>query len=175
MKTKQNLKKLIVLALLSFVGCDNNKPKEDKEVENQTGYSLKIEGLFLKNDKIQVYYLVGEEWKEENSILFPVYSNPSLQTLDIKLPPKLVPNNIRIDISSNKTQQNITLKNISVLKDNEVIIYGDNELFSNYFVLNEYISWDSDYFGYKVQEVNGIYDPYFIGNDAFIKNLNAKK
>jgi hypothetical protein len=174
MKAKQNLKKLTVILLLIFMSCDN-KSKEDKEVENQEGYSLKIEGLFLKNDKIQVYYLVGEEWKEENSILFPVYSNPSLQTLDIKLPPKLVPNNIRIDISSNKTQQNITLKNISVFKGNDVIIYGDNELFSNYFVLNEYITWDNDYFGYKVQEVNGIYDPYFIGNDTFIKNLNAKK
>jgi hypothetical protein len=174
MKTKNFFKILILSLIFSTISCEN-KGKENSNEESQLGYSVKIEGQFLKNDKIQVYYLAGEKWEEENSVFFPVYGNPSLQTLDIKLPSKVKPSNIRIDISSNKTQQNVSLKNISVLKDGELLVDGDNELFSRYFILNEYITWDNDFFGYKVQEINGIYDPYFIGNDTFVKKMNSKK
>jgi hypothetical protein len=158
---------LLVLTLLVF-SCGEKKNDKPQEFN---GYSLTIEAIYNKNDKIQVYFMTGGAFSEENSVITNVYASSEIQSFKILLPKNITPENLRIDISSNKFQNNITIKNISVYKSNRLIGFGDNGEFTKYFIPNEYLSYDTDELFFKINNSLDIYDPFFLGNDALIKAL----
>ena len=130
-----------------------------------------INFIFGKNDKLQVFYLTKDsEWNDENSVVMPVYASSEMQKIEVVLPEKVSPINIRVDVGENKFQSNITIKNISVLYKTKTID-GNNGNFTDYFYPNEFISWDPEYYGYKLNSFGNAYDPFFMGNDLLISKL----
>jgi hypothetical protein len=168
-----NSKSFYLYIILFFIVSCNKKTEEDNVLNN--GFSVIIEGVFAKNDKVQVFYLTeGKDWNDENSVISPVYASSEMQKLKIDFPEKMIPKNIRVDVGENEYQSNITLKNISVLYKNDTIS-GDNDNFKIYFYPNEFITWDPVYYGYKLSKINNSYDPYFMGNDLLIDKLEQIK
>jgi hypothetical protein len=161
--------KIIIIAFvfgLFFSSC-----KEEKKTVVKNDYSVTIEGVFLKNDKLQVFYLIdGSDWKDENSVSQPIYASNEMQKIVLHFPEKIVPVNIRVDLGFNSTQSNITIKNISV-KHKSKVINGDFEKYTKYFYPNEFVTWDPNYFGYKLSVVNEKYDPFLMGNDELVIQL----
>jgi hypothetical protein len=100
----------------------------------------------------------------------PVYASSEMQKIEVALPEKVSPINIRVDVGENKFQSNITIKNISVLYKTKTID-GNNGNFTDYFYPNEFISWDPEYYGYKLNSIGNAYDPFFMGNDLLISKL----
>lgn len=160
-----------IILLLSFGACKNVEINE--EVAIKDNFSIVIEGVFTKNDKLQVFYLVeGKDWSDENSISQPIYASNEMQKIELDLPKEIIPNNLRVDLGSNPTQSNVTIKNISIKYKNETI-NGDLGIFTDYFYPNQFVSWDPNYFGYKLSAIDGNYDPFFMGNDLLIDSLKS--
>ena len=169
---KMNSKYFYLMLIFTLISCNE---KSEKNIVSKDNFSVIIEGIFAKNDKIQVFYLTAEkDWNDENSVVTPIYASGEMQKLQIDLPQKAIPTNIRVDVGENQFQSNITLKNISVLYKNDTI-NGDMEDFKMLFSPNEFITWDPVYFGYKLSKINNSYDPYFIGNDLLIDKLDIIK
>lgn len=159
---------VIVIALISIMllsGCNKSASSEEEKVAGKNNFSVVIEGIFAKNDKIQVFYLLkGDVWKDDNSVSQTVYASNQMQKIEVDFPEKVVPENIRVDLGFNITQENVTIKNISV-KYKSNIINGDFDKFTKYFYPNEFVTWDPNYFGYKLSVINEKYDPFLMGND----------
>lgn len=169
MKTK--LKIISIILLMSLGACKNVENKEELFIKDNV--SIVVEGVFTKNDKLQFFYLVeGKEWNEENSVSQNIYASNEMQKIELDIPKEVIPINLRVDIGFNSTQSMATIKNISVKYKNETI-NGDFGNFTDYFYPNEFISWDENYFGYKLNVVNGKYDPFFLGNDLLIDTLKS--
>lgn len=161
---------ICLLFSLFIASCDKKE-----NIKKRDFFEITIEGVFAKNDKIQVFYLVeGQEWKDENSILRPVYASEEMQKIVLNVPDNVFPENIRVDLGINTTQQYVTIKNISV-KHNAKIINGDLEAYKKYFYGNEFVSWDPNYFGYKLSTVNDNYDPFLMGNNELMDELQRIK
>jgi hypothetical protein len=166
MKTKVILASLFLA--LSFNSCKEGETAQKSFKDN---FSVIIDGIFTKNDKLQVYYLIkGKTWNEDNSVLRPIYGSNDMQQVEIDLPKGVIPANIRVDLGSNSTQSYVTIKNISV-KYKSKEINGDLDNFNRYFWQNEYVTWDPDYFGLKLSKINNAYDPYMMGNELLIAKL----
>lgn len=169
-----NPKSLYIYLILFFTLASCNQ-KSENDIESKDNFSVTIEGVFGKNDKLQIYFLTEDkDWNDENSIIVPVYASPEMQKFEVQLPDKITPINIRVDVGENKSQSNITIKNISVHYKTK-IINGDNNNFTEFFYPNEFISWDPDYFGYKLNKIGNSYDPFFMGNDLLIGELEQIK
>lgn len=161
-----------LMLFFTLISCNQ---KSENQATSQDNFSVILEGIFAKNDRIQIFYLTKDkDWNDENSVITPVYASSEMQKIQIDFPEKIVPKNIRVDVSENEYQSNITLKNISVLYKNDTIS-GDNDNFKIYFYPNEFITWDPVYFGYKLSKINNGYDPYFMGNDVLIDKLDQIK
>jgi hypothetical protein len=156
--------KIKLLILLVLYGLFFGSCKEDNKAENEN-FSVVIEGVFTKNDKIQVFYLVeGDDWKDQNSVSQPIYASNEMQKMVLNFPKKIIPENIRVDLGFNTTQENATIKNISI-KYKSKVIDGDFGKYTKYFYPNEFVTWDPNYFGYKLSVINDKYDPFLMGND----------
>lgn len=160
-----------IILLLSLVACKNTENKEEVAVKDN--FSVVFEGVFTKNDKIQIFYLVdGADWSDESSVSQNIYASNEMQKIELDLPKEVIPSNLRVDLGFNPTQSNVTIKNISVKYKND-IINGDLGVFSDYFFPNQYVSWDPNYFGYKLTVIDGNYDPFLMGNDLLIDSLKS--
>ena len=165
------LKVASIILLLSLGACKNTENKE--EVATKDNFSIIIEGVFTKNDKLQIFYLVdGKDWSDESSISQAIYGSNEMQKIELDLPKEIIPKNLRVDLGFNPTQSNVTIKNISI-KYKKEIIDGDFGNFTDYFFPNQFVSWDPNYFGYKLSVVDGNYDPFFMGNDLLIDSLKS--
>lgn len=163
--------KLCYLYFVLFLTLASCNQKEESATIPKENFTVTIEGVFGKNDKLQVFYLTKDsEWNDENSVVKPVYASSEMQKIEVVLPEKVSPINIRVDVGENKFQSNITIKNISVLYKTKTID-GNNGNFTDYFYPNEFISWDPEYYGYKLNSLGNAYDPFFMGNDLLISKL----
>lgn len=170
MKTK--LLSLFAFTLVLFSSCQNSVSTENETTKDH--YSIEIEGLFQKNDKLEVYYLVeGKDWNNDNSITQAVYASNKMQKITMDLPKDVEPKNFRIDLGVNPSQTYVTIKNISI-KFKDKTLDGANENFIEWFTPNEFVSWDMNYYGYKLSTVNGNYDPYLMGNDLLQDKIGVE-
>lgn len=160
----------LTISLTLILGsCQNSfKTETQKQKDN---YSIEIEGLFQKNDKLEVYYLVeGKDWSNENSISQAIYASNKMQKIVLDLPQDVTPKNLRVDLGVNPSQSYVTIKNI-VIKFKDKSLDGGNEIFLDWFTPNEFVTWDMNYYGYKLSSVNGSYDPYLLGNDLLMDKM----
>ena len=170
MKTKRTILPLVILFILG--ACQNLKTTDNEVIKDN--YSVEIEGVFHKNDKIELYYLAdGKDWNNENFISKAIYASNKMQNIVLDLPAGVIPENFRIDLGVNPSQANITIKNISIKYKNK-IINGENEQFLELFTPNEFVKWDMNYYGYKLSSVNGAYDPYLMGNDLLKDKIKVE-
>ena len=125
--------KLCYLYFVLFLTLASCNQKEESATISKENFTVTIEGVFGKNDKLQVFYLTKDsEWNDENSVVMPVYASSEMQKIEVVLPEKVSPINIRVDVGENKFQSNITIKNISVLYKTKTID-GNNGNFTDYF------------------------------------------
>lgn len=167
-----------VLSMLTilFISC-GDKATESTVAADQNGVSentIQIEAIYAKNDKLNVFCKSkGQDYKAEPTVSQMVYASPEMQTISIPLPKYADMENIRIDLSVNPSQTLVTIKNVSI-NYNGQLIEGDNSAFTKYFNFNEYVAWDPLYFGYKFNNVDGKFFPAMFGNDLLKQKLTAK-
>lgn len=168
--------KIILTALLTFSLFSCNSSKKDEastDTDSSSGeVTLTIEAKFLLNDKFQIYYTKepNVELSGENFFDKYVYGNDQMQKVTFKFPKGVIPCKIRLDLGENNEQKNISIKNISI-SYNDNLINGDDGEFMTLWTPNESLVYNSNQFLYDIVLINGLHDPLLISNVNVEKKL----
>ncbi len=132
---------LIVLSSLFLFSCGGDKKKEIQvEAETADQYAVIIDAIYEKDDSLAVVYKKDGYYVEKPTSLI-VKGSPLMQRLTVDLPQGEPVENLSITLSSNKDQEFLTIKAVSV-KNGDKTIISDKDNFTTYFLFNESISWD---------------------------------
>lgn len=167
------MKKLVLLLItIALVSCGKEKKnveiKEEKELNN---YTLTIEAIYPKDDSISVVYMTGNYFQYEKAISLKIKGSASLQQLPITIPQDIIIENVQITLSTNKDQNKITLKNLSVFNNKSEIFNGSNFTYSEYFDFNPGVSWDIKDKSFDLN-FDGKFPPGMTGNNSLIAKLS---
>lgn len=167
------MKKLVLLLMTTIlVSCGGDKKKEaieNKEVLKDK-YSVGLEAIYEKNDSIVVFYQIDNYFQYEKPTSLKIIGSPLMQKLSVTLPSGVAVENIKITASTNKEQSNLTIKNISIKNNNEIVENGDNGKHSDYFLTDETFSWDVKNSRYNLDHTKK-YPPSLVGNDKLLSLL----
>src|SRR5690606_20749495 len=124
---------------------DQSASEKTKETNKPKYFYLKLTALYKENDKVQVFYTQSHnEVFSANQVLNKqVQSNPEMQEIVFEMSKVDYPYNIRIDLSDNKDQASIIVKDC-------ILYYGDYSFkietkdFTKYFNFSAGVEMSSD-------------------------------
>ncbi|MFT3794530.1 hypothetical protein [Flavobacterium sp.] len=134
---------LIILTVLAFVGCKDDKKSEDGQAQPQQEqpagnefFRATLDVVAKKDDSFHLFYSEDGNFTEENSIWVEFKGSENSQKLNFDVPKDKLPSQIRIDFGLNKDQGDIKVNGL------ELSYYGKNVTitgadFFNYFRPNE--------------------------------------
>ena len=170
-KNDYKMKKLILAFLIGLllISCGKDKKKEIEATQQQTAfvsdkYSVIIDGIYEKDDTISVVYQKNDYYLYDKPLIQVVKGSASAQRLTFLVPEGDAIENVSICLSKNKSQDYITIKNVSIKNANEVILDGSNNNFSNYLATDTSFTWDVKNSRYILNHSNK-YPPSIVGND----------
>lgn len=135
-----------------------------------------FKGIFESDDWIQLYYAANslEAFDESKVIDVKVRGSNEEQTIFFILPRNESVAKLKLDISDNKNQKNITIKTICFAFEKDRLNINKSE-FLDYFLPNNYIDYNkkTDTFKCKIIKTNGLdnYNPYFISSVKLMEKL----
>lgn len=163
------MKKIIFIfvSVLTLLSCGRDKKNEELQTAEEKSlvkYSLVMDAIYEKDDSIVVFYESNGFMQYEKPLFFKVKGAPMPQNIKVDVPEGTLVENFKIEVSTNKNQDVLTVKNISVYKDDKVVLDGSNGKHAEYFLTDESFTWDLENSRYKIVHTNK-YPPGFIGND----------
>jgi hypothetical protein len=169
------MKKYIILfSTLLLVSCGKDK-KENIEIEKKSidKYSLVIEGVYEKDDSLVVFYQINNYIQYEKPISKKIIGSNLPQRLKLDIPEGITAENFSVTLSTNKSQENITITNMSLENNGKTILDGSNYKFSEYFLTDASFEWDKERANYKLIHTNQ-YPPGMVGSEKLISILANK-
>jgi len=167
------MKKLVLLflgiVLLTSCGGDKKKEASTDVEEVKDKYVLIMDAIYEKDDSVEVVYQNDNFFKYETPIVVKVIGAPTMQKLTFAAPEGIAVENFKITVSSNKDQEHLTIKNISIT-NNSKVIDGDNGKYNSYFLTDESFTWDTKNSRFSLIHTNK-YPPSLVGNDVLISLL----
>ncbi|WP_339838893.1 hypothetical protein [uncultured Flavobacterium sp.] len=162
------MNKIILVSLISFLlfSCGDGTKKEetiDEKVIVADQFSVTINALYPKDDVISIvfkkdgYYLSGEPVEKI------VKGSDLPQQITIDLPKGEKIQNLSINLSTNKEQNEIGITGISI-KNNDKVVLSDKENFTTYFMANDKVTWNESTSKY-VMKHGGEYPPAMGGSE----------
>ncbi len=159
---------IMLLSVLTLVSCGKEKENGAEKDKAGTGlldkYSLELDAIYEKNDSINVFYKTDGFFQYEKPITTKVNGSQLPQKIKVQIPEGIAIENIKIEVSTNKEQEALTIQNISILNNDKVVVDGSNGKHSEYFVTDESFSWDLEKSRFKLNHSNK-YPPGLLGND----------
>ena len=123
-----------LLGTITMIGSCNTKKGRGSETENSTsedsiskGLVVTLEGVFLINDRFELFYSDNQNFDGKKMIRKAIYGEPILQKIIFELPLNEKPEYLRIDLGSNPEQMIVSIKNIQVKYNDKNVFEGDNE------------------------------------------------
>ena len=160
------MKKYIVLTLLIIVSC-KNEPKANKDltekIKMDSYLTVVLKGIVAENDTFEVFFseFFTEQYYPLDKVQVNVEGKQDEQEIVFKLPEKIYPTKLRIDIGSRGNETSIKINEITLSTGTKKITFKDSELLE-YFKPNKFINLDDSNHGYIRKSIDGIYDPYLI-------------
>jgi hypothetical protein len=172
------MKKIVYLLVIitALASCGRDKKEEQTKqsesvVEKKADqYSVLIEAIYEKNDSISLVYQDGGFFQYEKAISSKITGQTGLQKIEIKIPENQQIENIKIVISTNKDQQTLDVRNISILQNGNPIIDGSISKYAQYFLTDSSFKWDATKSRY-ILDHSGKYPPTLVGNEKIIQML----
>lgn len=162
---------LLLVVAISLYSCGSDKKKENaSEIDAivTDKYNVVLEAIYEKDDSIVVFYQKDKFFQYEKPTSLKIKGSPLMQRLTINLPEGIAIENLSITTSTNKSQDFITIKSLSVLDDKTVVVDGSNGKYSESFLTDPSFSWDLKNSRYNLNHKNE-YPPSIVGN----ANLSA--
>jgi hypothetical protein len=166
---KKKLSILIVLSLILFIGCKEDKVAEQQElvvdkVVNVVKVSLTT--TVKKDDNFQLFFKeednVEVPFEEQYAVWKEVKGSEQSQVIEFVLPENVLPNYLRLDVGTNPENQSITVSNLKIEYLGKKIDINSTAFFDNYFINNPFVIVEDKATGLiKTKKENNIYDPFF--------------
>lgn len=122
---------LIVVILFSFVGC---KKERETGIAGAEGKHMQVmlEVVAEKDDNFSVYYTEDGsiDFSKEEPVWMPVQGSSKVQEVVFNLPEGKVPTQLRLDLGTNKQQEEVVLKKVSIIYFDQIFIVEDRDIFT---------------------------------------------
>ena len=140
------MNKIILVSLISFLlfSCGDGTKKDeaiDEKVLVADQFSVTINGLYLKDDVISIVYKKDGYFLSGEPVEKIVKGSELPQQITIDLPKGEKIQNLSINLSTNKEQNEIGITGISI-KNNDKVILSESDNFTTYFLAGEFVSWN---------------------------------
>ncbi|WP_133609045.1 hypothetical protein [Flavobacterium cheniae] len=157
---------IMLISVIALVSCgkDKKEVKDNTVVQVVDKYSLEIDAIYEKNDSINVFYKMDGYFQYEKPISATIKGSQMPQKVKVQIPEGIAIENIKIEVSTNKEQEGLTVQNISILNNDKVVIDGSNGKHSEYFLTDESFTWDLEKSRFKLNHSNK-YPPGLLGNE----------
>lgn len=158
---------LLLVVAVSLYSCGSDKKKENSaeaEAVVTDKYNVVLEAIYEKDDSIVVFYQKDKFFQYEKPTSLKIKGSPLMQKLTVNIPEGIAIENLSITSSTNKSQDFITIKGISVLNDKTVIFDGSNGKHSEIFLTDPSFSWDLKNSRYNLNHKNQ-YPPSILGSE----------
>jgi hypothetical protein len=167
------MKKVVLLLLSGLVlfSCGRNKKEGLEETIKLKEISLVIDGVYEKDDSLVVYKKVSGYYLYDMPITYKVKGSALIQRILLDIPGGENVSNFSIVASTNKQQEHLTLKNISIKSNDSLIFDGDNFKHSEYFMADESFIWDPKLLRCNLVHTNK-YPPGLVGNEKLEEILS---
>lgn len=171
------MKKIFYVAVFSLVlfSCGKDKKAEDAKevVVNTDEYVVTLDAIYEKNDST---YLNVYDQADHDIADLKVYTNveasPIVQTVEYKIKKGAEFSNVCFSLSTNKEQNTIQIKAVTIKKNGKLIIGGPGDHWDYYFANNDQLVIDMTTGIHKLKH-DQIYTAGLVGNDL-LKSLLAK-
>ncbi|PWA06874.1 hypothetical protein [Flavobacterium psychrotolerans] len=170
--------KVILVSLflsVAFLSCKNEAKKEEiqpvEEVKANT-FDVVLDLNIKKDDELILFYKDASisYFDEDHTVYAGVKGNEQSQKVIFNIPEGVLPNDIRLDISSNKKQDPIKINSIELNFEGRTFRIDQNN-FEKYFKPNDFIKYDASSSSITMSEKDGNYDPFFTTNPAIYAEL----
>jgi len=175
-------KKLILITLVSvilFVSCKNKETEQIEQEIKANTFDVIVDLNIQKDDELILFYKDASisYFDEKNTIYNGLKGKTSNQTAIFSIPEGILPNDIRLDISSKKEQSPIVINSISLIYNGNSFKIEQKDILK-YFTPNEFVEFDSNTGTARFLEKDGNYDPFFNTKPAIyieLEKLEGKK
>ena len=158
-----NTKILISVLILSIITLFSCKEKAEKiEDPKVITFDVTLDVIVPKDDMLIVHYLEAkDDWfTGDKSVWVKVSGSEQEQKCTFSLPEGILPKDVRLDISSEKEQQKITLNSVTLSYNGNQFLIQKQDI-DKYFVGNEFIKFDAKTNIASLSNVNNNFDPFF--------------
>lgn len=169
-------KAVIIIACLALTACgkkeEQNAKPEVVESPAYDNYSVVLDAVYKKDDSITVTYMMGSHFQYEKPVSLPIKGSPAIQRITVNIPGGIPVENIAIVASTNKAQDSLRVRNISILNGDQILVNGENYKHAEFFMLDESFTWDEKNERYAISH-DKKYPPGIRGNEkveAILKN-----
>ena len=154
---------LVTTIVLILSSCGKKEEVKDETVKvNPKTFKVEIEGVFKKDDELILF------WKDKSISFFDdnhtiyqgIKGSEALQKVVFEFQEGDIPNDIRLDISSKKEQNEIILNYVKLEQESRSFMILKDK-FTEFLRPNEYITLDDKSGLITTKEINGGYDPIF--------------
>lgn len=168
-----NMKKIVLLfvAVLLATSCKDKKEVVEETKAAEINYSLVIDAVYEKDDSIVAFYKLDNYFKYDKPVTLKIKGGALSQRIKLDFPEGVAIEDINLTASTNKEQAYITVKNMSVLNNETVVVDGNNYKHSDYFLSDQSFSWDPKFSRYNLNHGNQ-YPPGFVGNEKLKSALS---
>lgn len=136
---------LLFIGALVLTSCGSDKKSDDKKdtvVEVKDKYIVEVDGIFEKNDELTVYCQKQGYYDYDNPLKKQVTGSTASQHVQFDIPENVQLENIILIPSTNKEQAYITISNISIKKNDSLVVNGANYQHNNFFNTDGSFTWD---------------------------------
>lgn len=170
-------KTVLILSVIAFFisSCkkEDSKIIDVKQTESENSINpntLKVElDIVIEKDDELILF-----WKDasisyfdaENTIYAGIKGSVNAQKIVFEFENGIVPNDIRIDISSKKEQLPIKLNSIKISQQNRVFVVSKDN-FLKYFKTNDFVMFNSETGTISFDDKGDMHDPFFTTNVVF--------
>lgn len=163
----------IHLVLLTvFISCKNKEEVAPVEEVKANTFDVIVDLKIEKKDELILFYKDPSiaYFDDKNTVYNGLKGNPESQIVTFSIPEGVLPNDIRLDISSNKDQSPIVLNSITLSFEGRVFKIEQKDILK-YFTPNEYIKYDE-----KTGTINFVkngenFDPYFLTKEIIYPQI----
>lgn len=170
--------KSILLGAFAFfvlVSCkkDANKEAVNSETEVKANtFDVVFDLIIKQDDELILFYKDASiaYFDDKNTVYVGVKGSNQSQRITFSIPEGVYPNDIRFDISSNKTQAPIVINGLDLIFEGR-IFHIDKKDFDKYFKPNEYMKYDPTTATATMSMIDDKYDPFFNTKETIYKEL----
>lgn len=160
------MKKAITIIVLLLFSCGKEKKKIDlkKEVSSINNHlTVTVKAIVKEDDSFDLFYsenFLGQ-YQPVDIVKAKVIGGEKPQDIIFKLPEKIYPIKLRLDVGSKKYNTSIDIEKIVFSTGNNKKVISASE-FKSIFKPNKYLKKIDGTNSYNRQTINNIYDPFFI-------------